>query len=58
MRFKSTACKLAEEGNDGYQSHIAQAFRRQVVKDLGFDPGWIDYDRLKITPTKKVAPVP
>ncbi len=48
----------AKNGGDNYEKSVAMAFRRRVVKDQDFDPGWIDFDELKLSPIQALDSVP
>jgi len=58
MRINDKVMNRAKNGGDNYEKSVAMAFRRRVVKDQDFDPGWIDFDELEFTPIQALDSVP
>ena len=58
MRINDQSFMRAQAGEDNYQKSVAMAFRNCVIKEYGFDPGYIEYLLLQFTALASVPPQP
>ena len=58
MRINDNSMMRAKNGETNYEKNVAMAFRSRVIKDHKFDPGWIEFKKLKFTPLRALDAVP